>query len=88
MQGAQELASSLHWKLAPDSLAEKAKPASLALEVPEGPESIEVSGAVVSGGGGGTSSTVQLWVAGLGSTFPAASVARTENWWGPRTRLE
>jgi hypothetical protein len=46
-----------------------------------------VSGAVVSSGGV-VEVTVQLRVAGEVSAFPAASVARTENWWSPRARLE
>jgi hypothetical protein len=41
----------------------------------EGPESIVVSGAVVS--------TVQVRVAGEESVLPALSVARTENVWEP-----
>ena len=45
-----------------------------------GPLPIEVSGGVVSGGG---VDHVQIWVAGVGSTFPAASRARTRNQWVP-----
>ena len=33
--------------------------------------------------GGGGASTVQLWLAGVRSWFPAASVARTWNVWAP-----
>src|SRR3954454_1957929 len=35
------------------------------------------------GGGGSRSSMVQLRVAGVASTFSAASIARTENWCAP-----
>ncbi len=45
-----------------------------------------VSGGVVSGGAEG--SMVQLRVAGVGSTLPAASVARTEKVWAPVLRPE
>ena len=44
--------------------------------VPEGPESMMVSGGVVSCGGGGTS-TVKVLEAGVASTLPAQSVAFT-----------
>jgi uncharacterized membrane protein YgcG len=44
-------------------------------------------GGVVSGGGGG-GLTVQLRVAGEASVLPAASVARTENWWSPVAKPE
>jgi hypothetical protein len=43
-----------------------------------GPLPIQVSGGIVSGGGGGGLTTVQVQTAGVGSTFPAASLARTE----------
>ena len=39
-------------------------------------------------GGGGGDSTAQLSAAGLGSTLPAPSRARTENWWVPTARPE
>ena len=39
-------------------------------------------------GGAGAASTVQLRVAGVGSTLPAASVARTEKVWAPVLRPE
>ena len=54
-----------------------------------GPDVRFVSGAVVSaaGGGGGAGATiVQLQVAGVGSTFPAVSVARTSIVWAPTAR--
>ena len=43
--------------------------------VPAGPAVIVVSGATVS--------TVKARVAGVASVFPAASIARTLNVWGP-----
>jgi hypothetical protein len=43
-----------------------------------------VSGAVVSGGG----AIVQPWLAGVASTLPAASTARTSNVWPPTARPE
>src|SRR3954452_7679279 len=36
--------------------------------------------------GGASASTFQLQVAGVGSTLPALSPARTANWWDPRAR--
>ena len=75
MQGAKAAASSAHSNVAPASL-EKAK---VALVPGVCAEVIVVSGAVVS--------TVQLWLAGLVSVLPAASVARTRNWCGPAARL-
>ena len=45
-------ASSLHSKVLPASSEEKAKLAELLFTVPEGPESMVVSGGVVSSGGG------------------------------------
>ena len=50
------------------------------LTVPLGPLVIEVSGAVVS--------TVHVRVAGVASTLPAASLARTENVCDPSARPE
>src|SRR5215208_8476981 len=46
-------ASSLHWKVEFGSEEEKVNVATLLLTVPEGPESMVVSGGVVSVGGGG-----------------------------------
>ena len=63
--------SSLHSKLAAVSVAENEKLAALEATVPDGPVTIDVSGGVVS--------TVQLRVAGDGSTLPAASTARTDH---------
>jgi hypothetical protein len=73
----------LHSKLDPLSLEAKAKLAEVLLVEAGGPPPIEVSGGVVSGGGGGGggSSTVQDLTAGVRSTFPAASRARTRNQW-------
>jgi hypothetical protein len=69
----------LHSKLEKDSVEVNPKLADVELVVPEGPELIEVSGGVVSGGGiSGAGSTVQVSLAGVGSTLPELSVARTE----------
>src|ERR687896_457305 len=65
--------SSEHSKVTPSSLAEKRKRASLLAVAAAGAESIVVTGGVVSRG----LVTVQLWPAGVGSAWPAASVART-----------
>jgi hypothetical protein len=67
----------LHWKVEPLSVAEKDRLAEVDVVVSEGPELIEVSGAVVSAGGV-TACTVQLRVAGDASWLPATSVAFTE----------
>ncbi|HYZ29413.1 MAG TPA: hypothetical protein VE570_10185 [Thermoleophilaceae bacterium] len=69
MQLANASPSNEHPKLAPDSLVEKLKLADGLVVVPAGPELIMVSG--------GVASTVHARVAGLGSTFPASSRART-----------
>ena len=61
--------SRLHAKVEPDSVAVKLNEAELLLTEPEGPAVIVVSGAMVS--------LVQVRLAGVASTFPAASVART-----------
>src|ERR671923_278204 len=63
--------SSWHSNVALGSSEEKVNVASVEVVVPEGPESIVVSGAAVS--------TVQVRVSGVWSVLPAASVARTEN---------
>ena len=69
-----------HWILAVSpGLAElNRKVASSVAMVPEGPESMTVSGAVVS--------TVKDLVAGVGSWFPAASSALKVAVWGPSER--
>jgi hypothetical protein len=70
----QEAESSLHWKLEPLSLEEKLKFAVDDIVVPDGPETIEVLGGVVSP----SALMVQLRPAGEASVLPAASVALTE----------
>ena len=72
-----------HWNAEADSLEVNVKLAELTATVPEGPESIVVSGAVVSGAG---TSTVQARDAGDASVLPAGSVARTSNVCGPFAR--
>jgi hypothetical protein len=59
-------------------LAEKLKVALPLVVVAGGPEVIVVCGAVWS--------IVHVWVAGVGSTLPARSVAWTRNWWLPGVR--
>jgi len=61
----------LHSKLDPGSVDPKANVADVLDTVPDGPESINVSGGVVS------LWIVQVRVAGVASVLPAASVART-----------
>jgi hypothetical protein len=68
-------ASSLHSKLTLGSVAENRKLAEFELVGPDGPESIELSGGCVS--------TVNVAVAGVSSTLPAPSVARTEKTYVP-----
>jgi hypothetical protein len=76
LQGLQAPESMRHSKLEPFSLALKLKLAEVAPVDPEGPESIVVSGGVVSAGGGG-GVKVQFRLAGVGSVLPALSLART-----------
>src|SRR4029077_21121225 len=80
--------SSLQAKLEPGSFEAKEKLAPVAVVGDAGWAVIEVSGAVVSGGGGGGGGacTVQLWLAGLGSVLPVASVALTEKVCSPPVR--
>src|SRR5688500_17402100 len=66
----------------PSSLAEKLNRAVVLAVGSAGPESIVVTGGTVSRG----RVTVQLWPAGVGSTWPAASVARTATRWKPIAR--
>ena len=80
MQAAHEPPSSLHSKVEPDSVEVKANVAVLDETVPVGPLVIEVFGA--------TLSTVHVRVAGVASTLPAASLARTENVCEPFARPE
>ena len=65
----------------PVSVEEKEKLAALEVTVPVGPEEIVVSGGVVSW-------TVQVRLAGVASTLPAASMARTRKVWLPAARPE
>jgi hypothetical protein len=67
-----------HWKLDPDSVAEKPKLGEEDLVAPDGPLPIVVSGATVS--------TVNVRVAGEASWLPTGSVARTRNVWEPLPR--
>ncbi len=63
--------SSLHSNVAPGLAAENVNDGDAPFVGPDGPVLIVVSGAIVS--------TVNVRVAGVASTLPAASVARTEN---------
>jgi hypothetical protein len=65
----------------PGSLAEKVKLAVVSAVVSAGPESIVVSGGVVS-----LARTVQVYEAGVGSTLPASSSARTSKVCDPTAR--
>ncbi len=78
-----------HWKVEPASFEENANDALVLVPLAGGPDVTVVSGGVVSaGGGGGGAVTVQAWLAGVGSTFPATSIARTWNVWLPTARPE
>ena len=72
MHGSKPPSSRLHSKNA-SSLAENPNEGLVSVVDPEGPESICVSG--------GIESTVKVREAGLSSTLPAASLARTSNVW-------
>jgi hypothetical protein len=65
--------SKLHANVDPASVAEKLNDTDVLLTEPDGPAVIVVSGAMVS--------TVHIRLAGVPSTFPAASVARTWKVW-------
>ena len=78
-QGANAAPSRRHSKVAPPSVSEKAKVASVEATVPVGPESIV-------GRGGATVSTVQARDATL-EVLPTASFARTSNVCAPSPRL-
>ena len=80
MHAAHAPASSLHSNVELASVDEKPNEAAPEATVPLGPPVIEVSGAVAS--------TVQVRVAGVGSTSVAPSLARTENVCDPSARLE
>jgi hypothetical protein len=86
----QPVPSSLHSRVEPDSLEVTEKLAEVAVVVVAGPAVIDVSGGVVStgGGGGGGDVTAQSYSAGVASTLPAASLARTENWWAAALKPE
>ena len=75
VQLAQAPLSRAHSKRLPDSVALKVKLASVALVGLLGPLPMVVSG--------GVRSMRQLWLAGIGSVLPAASVARTRKLWLP-----
>ena len=71
VQAPHDPVSSLHSKWAPPSADEKVNEASFEATGPVGPPPMVVSGAIVS--------TVHARVAGVWSTFPAPSTARTPN---------
>ena len=85
MQLAHEPLSTRHWNVDPLSLEVNANVGVLSFVGPVGPEPIVVLGAVVSAGG--VVSTVNARVAGVASTLPAASVARTDTLCGPSARV-
>lgn len=81
-QAAQLAASSLHSKLEPDSLEEKAKLAEVEVVVAAGPLVIEVCGGVVSGGGGGGGSVAAgaaLFAGGLGGWLASGPEGRRDD---------
>jgi hypothetical protein len=65
--------SSEHWNVTPVSGDERSKVAVVEFTLPPGPETMLVSGATVS--------TVHPREAGVGSTLPAVSTARTSSVW-------
>ena len=79
MQVANAAASRRHSNVTPVSVPENVKAAVAVLIAPVGPVLIVVSGAAVS--------TVNVRVAGVASTFPAASRARTSNVCAPSARF-
>jgi hypothetical protein len=64
----------------------KLKVAEVEVVLAGGPLAIVVLGGVVSPLV--AARTVQLRVAGVASVLPAASIARTENWWDPLASAE
>ena len=80
LQAPQAEPSSRHSNDDPDSEAANETLAEVADVVPDGPAEIDVSGA--------DASIVQAREAGLASTLPAASVARTSKLWEPLARPE
>jgi hypothetical protein len=81
LHAAHVVESTRHWNVDALSLAVKAKVGVASFVGPLGPEPIDVSGAVMSGGGAVL--TVNERLAGDASAFPAASVARTETLCAP-----
>ena len=79
VQAAKAAPSSEHWKLEPVSVELKLKLGPVELDGLDGVDVIVVSGAV--------SSIVHVYVAGVGSVFPTASVARTWKVCEPAARL-
>jgi hypothetical protein len=77
-QAAKAAPSSEHSKLDPASLAVNENVATMSVVLVGGAEVIVVCGGVVSG-----ACTVHEWLAGVASTFPAASRARTWKVWAP-----
>ncbi len=75
VQRLKAASSRAHSYVAISSFDEKVNVADVLLARSAGPASIVVSGAVVS--------TVQSWLAGVGSALPAASMARTSKAWAP-----
>jgi hypothetical protein len=75
-----------HSKVLPASEEEKVNEALFCFMVSEGPESMVVSGEVVSCGGGGTF-TVKVLEAGVASTLPTPSVALTSKVCSPLERF-
>ena len=81
VQAANAAPSSEHWNVEPDSLEENSNVALVLVVDPVGPESIVVSGAVVSG------TTVHCRLAGESSALPDGSMARTFSSCAPSARL-
>jgi hypothetical protein len=87
VQEANAAPSRAHWKVEPASFDENANVALVLVVVEGGPESIVVSGGVVSGG---PEPTVHVQTAGVGSVLAgfAASVARTRKLCSPNASPE
>lgn len=87
MQEPNAAPSRAHWKVEPGSFDENVNVALVLVVAEGGPESIVVSGGVVSGG---PEPTVQIHAAGVGSVLAgfAASVARTRKLCSPSTSPE
>ena len=78
MQATKAPPSSLHSKLEPASVEVKLKLGPVRFDGLAGADVIVVSGA--------PRSTVHVWLAGVGSVFPAGSVARTWKVWLPAVK--